>query len=134
MPVAFGPAVTVDTSPPSDVQAKPEIAIRRNARFNGVLVTVTKFSYKPGARPSLEVALSRGHPSENLPNIVSLPASDVYEAAAIRRPFRTMGEQCQTTVEVIEPKVGSDCWIIIATGCGEAAQLADKTARQFVLR
>jgi len=44
------------------------------------------------------------------------------------------GKPSQVTVVVIEPKSGEGVWTIIAGGSGEVADLADKTARNFVFK
>jgi hypothetical protein len=141
MPVAFGSATEFPLEKlPVEVREKVRKMTQRTAYFNGVYIVVMKLTNSPGTKGNVEDSLYNtfsknvNPPSSNMPKINSTYVNGVYESGAIRFPAVFGNSQGQMTAVVIKSGTEDAFWCISAWGKGEAADLAEKTAREFAFK
>jgi hypothetical protein len=141
MPVPFGPATDFPLAKlPVVVREKVQNMTQRTAYFNGVYIVVMNLTNSPGTKGSVEDILFRAFsksanpPSPNMPKIDSTNVRGAYESGAIRFPAVFGNSQGQMTVVAIQSGGDRTFWCISAWGRPEAADLAEKTAREFAFK
>jgi hypothetical protein len=141
MPVPFGRATDVPLEKlPLTVREKLQNMTQRAAYFNGVYIVVMRMLDSPGSKDSVEDALFRTFSrsasprSPNMPKIDPRKVDGVYESGAIRFPAVFGQNQGQMTAVVIQSGTAESFWCINAWGRPEAADLAEKTARNFLFK
>jgi hypothetical protein len=77
---------------------------------------------------------ARQFTSRNMPKIDRRYVNGVYESGAITFPVIHNNQQGQVTAVAIRSENEDTFWTITAAGTGEAAELADKTAREFTFK
>lgn len=141
MPVPFGPATDFPLEKlPVEVREKVQKMTQRTAYFNGVYIVVMKMTNSPGTKGNVADSLfhafskSANPPSPNMPKIDSTYVNGVYESGAIRFPAVFGNSRGQMTVVVIQSGTDDAFWCISAWGRKEAADLAEKVARDFAFK
>ena len=141
MPVAFGSATEFPLEKlPVEVRGKVQKMTQRTAYFNGVYIVVMKLTNARGIKAGVEENLhnlffrSANPPSPSMPKINSTYVNGVYESGAVRFPAVFGNSQGQMTAVVIKSGTEEALWLISAWGRGESADLAEKTAREFVFK
>jgi hypothetical protein len=141
MPIPFGPAADYPLQKfPAAVREKVQKMTQRIAYFNGVYIVVMKMTYTRGTKDNLEDILfhafskSANPPSLSMPKINSTNVNGVYESGAIRFPAVFGSSPGQMTVVVIQTGTDDAYWCINAWGRKKAADLAEKTAREFTFK
>jgi hypothetical protein len=141
MPVSFGPATDFPLEKlPVAVRERVQKMTQRTAYFNGVYIVVMKMTNSLGSKGNVEDILSHAFsksvnpPSPNMPKINLTRANGVYESGAIRFPAVFGNSQGQMTVVAIESESDEAFWCISAWGRPQAADLAEKTAREFAFK
>ena len=141
MPSAFGSPTEFPLERlPVQVRGKVQKMIQRTAYFSGVYIVVMKLTYIPGTKGKIEDILSNtfyrsANPrSPNMPKIDWTYANGVHEAGVIRFPAFYGNAQGQMTAVVIKSEAEDGFWCINAWGAGKAADLAEKTAREFAFK
>ena len=139
MPVPFGPSTEV----PLDERFTPEMRAKilattiRQASFNGVYITVTKVTtsgIKGDIDNGLWYVFSHQSTSKTMPEIERRHINGLYESGAITFPITSKNQVGQLTAVAITSENEDTFWTITAGGAGEAAELADKTAREFAFK
>jgi hypothetical protein len=139
MPVAFGPSteVPLDERFTHDMRAKILATTMRKASFNGVYIAVIKVT-TPGIKGDIDNGLwyvfSNQSTSKNMPKIDRRHVDGLCESGAITFPIMPKNQVGQMTAVAIKSQTEDTFWTITAVGTGEAAELADKTAREFTFK
>jgi hypothetical protein len=138
MPVPFGPVADYPLQKlPAAAREKVQKMTQRTAYFNGVYIVVMKTIINPGTKESVEDILfhafskSVSPSSLTMPKINSTEVNGVYRSGALRFPAVFGNSPGQMTVVVIQPGTEDAYWCINAWGREKAADLAEKTAREF---
>jgi hypothetical protein len=141
MPIPFGPVADYPLEKlPAPVREEVQKMRQRTAYFNGVYIVVMKMISHPGTRESVEDILfhafskSVSPPSLNMPKIDSTEVKGVYQSGALRFPAVFGNSPGQMTVVVIQPGTEDAFWCINAWGREKAADLAEKTAKEFTFK
>jgi hypothetical protein len=141
MPVAFGSATEFPLEKlPVELRGKVQKMTQRTAYFNGVYIVAMKLTITPGAKGKVEDSLyntfsSNANPrSQNMPKINWTYVNGAYESGAVRFPAVFANSQGQMTAVVIKSGTADAFWCISAWGKREAAELAEKTAREFAFK
>jgi hypothetical protein len=141
MPIPFGPAADYPLQKfPAAIREKVQKMTQRIAYFNGVYIVVMKMTYTRGTKDNVGDILfhafskSVNTPSLSMPKINSTNVSGAYESGAIRFPAVFDSSQGQMTVVVIQTGTDDAYWCINAWGREKAADLAEKTAREFTFK
>ena len=141
MPVAFGPSADIPLEKfPLEVRERVQKMTQRSAYFNGIYIVVMKLTNARGIKAGVEENLhnlffrSANPPSPTMPKINSTYVNGVYESGAVRFPAVFGNSQGQMTAVVIKSGTEEALWLISAWGRGESADLAEKTAREFVFK
>jgi hypothetical protein len=141
MPVAFGSPTEFPLEKlPVNVRGTVQRMIQRTAYFNGVYIVVMKLTNTPGNKGKIEDSLyntfSRNvnPPSSNMPKITWTYVSGAHESGAIRFPASFGNTQGEMTAVVIRFESDDAFWCINAWGTGKAADLAEKTAKEFAFK
>jgi hypothetical protein len=114
------------------------------AYFNGVTIEVSHMVPIPGVLDageqyhSVQTALDgvfwAYHPDQKPPKIDWGPQNEIYQSGAMTYTIDIGGKPDQWTAVLIASKRGKGLWLILASGSGEAAKIADETARNFVFK
>jgi hypothetical protein len=141
MPVPFGPVADYPRQKlPAATRDKVQKMTQRTAYFNGVYIVVMKTIINPGTKESVQDILfhafskSVSPPSSTMPKINSTEVNGVYQSGALRFPAVFGNRPGQMTVVVIQPGTEDAYWCINAWGREKAADLAEKTAREFTFK
>jgi hypothetical protein len=141
MPVPFGPVADYPLQKLSaPAREKVQKMTQRTAYFNGVYIVVMKMINNHGSKDRLEDILFRAFsnsvspPSLNMPKINLADVSGVYQSGALRFPAVFGNSPGQMTVVVIQPGTEDAIWFINAWGRDKAADLAEKTAKEFTFK
>ena len=141
MPIPFGPVAEYPLQNlPAATRARVQKMTQRTAYFNGVYIVVMKMINNPETKDSMEDILyhtfskSVSPPSLNLPKIDSAEVDGLYRTGALRFPAIFGNSPGQMTVVVIQPGAENAFWCINAWGREKAADLAEKTAREFTFK
>ena len=145
MPVRFSPETDFPIQQlPKEDRGRVQKATQRTAYFNGVTVAVTHMVPIPGVldageqyhnvQSALDGSFWAYHPDQTPPEINWGAHNEVYQSGAITYTIDIGGKPDQWTTVVIASKRGKGLWSIMASGSGEAAKIADETARNFVFR
>jgi hypothetical protein len=141
MPIPFGPVADYPLQKlPAAVRERVEKMTQRTAYFNGVYIVVMKMIHNHGSKDSVEDMLfhafskSVSPPSLKMPKINSMEVNGVYQSGALRFPAVFGNSPGQMTVVVIQPGSEDEFWCINAWGREKAADLAEKTAKEFIFR
>ena len=147
MPVSFDPVtdmpVPVEQLSP-ETRERVQRATQRTVFFKGVTIAVFHVTPIPGVvapgeqhygvQSALDGAFWCYYPRQTPPKIDWGPHNHDYQSGAISFPTTIDGKAIPSTAVAIEYKSGGGLWTIIAGGSGEAAELADKTAREFTFK
>lgn len=139
MPVAFGPstAVPLDERFTPEMRAKILATTIRQASFNGVNIAVAKVTTS-GIKTDIDNALwyvfSHQSTSKTMPKIDRRHINGLCESGAITFTIIPKNQVGQMTAVAISSENEDTFWTITAGGAGEAAELADKTAREFTFK
>jgi hypothetical protein len=141
MPIPFGPVANYPLQKlPVGARENVQKMTQRTAYFNGVYIVVMKMINNPQTKDSIEDILyhtfskSVSPPSLNMPEISSTDVNGVYKSGALRFPAVFGNSPGQMTVVVIQPGTEDSFWCISAWGREKAADLAEKTAKEFTFR
>jgi hypothetical protein len=145
MPIRFSPATDLPTQQfAKEARERIQSMTERTAFFNGVQLSVIHMVPVPGVIDSgeqyygIQLALNGGfwsyYPDKQPPKIDWDPENEVYQSGAMTFPIIIGGKPNQWTTVAVAPKSGEGLWFITAGGSGEAAKLADETARNFVFK
>jgi hypothetical protein len=145
IPVNFSPVADFPTEQLArEARERVQKATQRTAFFNGVEIAVIHLIPVPGVEDAgdqyygVQSALNGGfwgyYPSQTPPKIDWGPRNEIYQSGAMSYTINIGGKPNQMTMVVIESKSGGGIWTIMAGGRGEAAILADQTARNFIFR
>jgi hypothetical protein len=141
MPVPFGPVADYPLQKlPAAARERVQKMTQRTAYFNGVYIVVMKMISNAETEESIEDILfhtfskSVSPPSLNMPKIDSTEIDGVYRTGALRFPAVFGNSPGQMTVVVIQPGTEDAFWCINAWGREKAADLAEKTAREFTFK
>jgi len=141
MPTAFGSPTEFPLERlPVEARGKVQKIIQRTAYFNGVFIVVMKLTYTPGTKGRIEdilyntVSRNANPPPPNMPKIDWTYVNGMQESGVVRFPAFFGKTQGQMTAVVIKSETGEGFWCINAWGAGNAADLAEKTAREFAFR
>jgi hypothetical protein len=145
MPTSFSPVTDFPTEQlVKEARERIQKAIQRTAYFNGVSIGVMHVTPVSGVIDSgeqylnVQSALNGSfwgyYPDQQPPKIDWGLSNEVYQSGTMNFTISIGGKPRQATVVVIAPKSGEDLWMITASGSGEAAKLADQTARDFVFK
>jgi len=147
MPVSFDPVtdmpVPVEQLAP-ETRKRVQKATQRTAFFKGVKIAVFDVTPIPGVvapgeqhygvQSALDGAFWSYYPRQTPPKIDWGPHNQDYQSGAISFAATIVGKANQFTVPAIASKSGGGLWTIIAGRTGEAADLADNTAREFTFK
>ena len=141
MPISFGPVADYPLQKlPAAARERVQRMTQRTAYFNGVYIVVMKMVSNPRTNESIEDILfhtfskSVSPSSLNMPKIDSTGVDGVYRSGALRFPAVFGNSPGQMTVVVIQPGTEDAFWCINAWGREKAADLAEKTAREFTFK
>jgi hypothetical protein len=145
MPVKFTPVTDFPIQQMAkEARERIQSATQRTAFFNGVSVGVIHMVPLPGVIDSgkqyynLQSALNGGfwnyYPDKQPPKIDWGSQNEVYQSGAMTFTINVGGTPSQMTTVAVALKSGEGFWMIMADGSGEAAKLADETARDFVFK
>ena len=141
MPIPFGPVAEYPLQKlPAEAREKVQKMTQRTAYFNGVYIVVMKMINNREAKESVEDILFHAFsksvtPSSlNMPQISSTEVNGVYQSGALRFPAVFGNSPGQMTVVVIQPGTEDAFWCINAWGRERAADLAEKTAKEFTFK
>ena len=141
MPAAFGsPTEFPLETLPVEVRGKVQKMMQRAAYFDRVYIVVMKLTNTPGTKGKIEDILDNtfsrnvNPPSPNMPKINWAYVNGMQESGAIRFPAFFGNTQGQMTAVVIKSETEDGFWCINAWGAGKAADLAEKTAREFAVK
>jgi hypothetical protein len=141
MPISFGPVADYPLQKlPAAARERVQKMTQRTAYFNGVYIVVMKMISIPEVKESIEDILfntfskSVSPPSLNMPKIDLNEVDGVYRTGALRFPAVFGNRPGQMTVVVIQPGTEDAFWCINAWGREKAADLAEKTAREFTFK
>jgi hypothetical protein len=141
MPVPFGPVAEYPLQNlPAATRERVQKMTQRTAYFNGVYIVVMKMINNPETKDSIEDVLfhtfskSVSPPSLNMPKIDSAEVDGLYRTGALRFPAVFGNRPGQMTVVVVQPGTENAFWCINAWGREKAADLAEKTAREFTFK
>lgn len=141
MPIPFGPVADYPLQKlPAGARDTVQRMTQRTAYFNGVYIVVMKMINNPGTKDSVEDILfhafskSVSPSSLNMPKISSTEVNGVYQFGALRFPAVFGNRPGQMTVVVIQPATEDAFWSINAWGREKAADLAEKTAKDFTFK
>jgi hypothetical protein len=139
MPIPFGPVADYPLQK-LPAGASVQKMTQRTAYFNGVYIVVMKMINNPETKDSIEDVLFHAFsksvrpPSLNMPEINSTEVKGVYKSGALRFPAVFGNSPGQMTVVVIQPGTEDSFWCINAWGREKAADLAEKTAKEFTFK
>ena len=141
MPAAFGSPTEFPLERlPVEVRGKVQKMIQRTAYFSGVYIVVMKLTYIPGTKGKIEDILyntfsrNANPPSPNMPKIKWTYLNGMQGSGVVRFPAFFGNAQGQMTAVVIKSEAEDGFWCINAWGAGKAADLAEKTAREFAFK
>jgi hypothetical protein len=141
MPTAFGsPSEFPLERFPVEVRGKVQKMLQRTAYFGGVYIVVMKLTDTPGTKGKIEDILyntfsRNANPrSPNMPKISWTYVNGIQESGVVRFPASFGNTQGQMTAVVIKSETEDVFWCINAWGTGKAADLAEKTAREFAFK
>jgi hypothetical protein len=142
MPVAFGAVAEIPTYQfPSEVQTKILRATMRNASFANVYLTVAKITFVPGSNDfSIQGNLTNAfeanayRSTRDMPEISWHSVAGTYESGMIRFPVVVNNQQGQEIGLDIQADSDGTVWCITVWGPTQTAELAEKTAREFVFK
>jgi hypothetical protein len=141
MPIPFGPVADYPLQKlPTAAREKVQKMTQRTAYFNGVYIVVMKMIGNPEAKESIEDILfhafskSVSPSSLKMPKIDSTEVNEVYKSGALRFPAVFGNSPGQMTVVVIQPGTEDAFWCINAWGREKAADLAERTAKEFTFK
>jgi len=141
MPAAFGSPTEFPLEKlPVEVRGNVQKMIQRTAYFNGVYIVVMKLTYTAGTKGKIEDVLyntfsrNADPPSPNMPKINWTYVNGMQESGVVRFPAFFGKTQGQMTAVVIKSETEDGFWCINAWGAGKAADLAEKTAREFAVK
>lgn len=141
MPIPFGPVAEYPLQNlPAATRERVQKMTQRTAYFNGVYIVVMKMINSPETKDSIEDILfhtfskSVSPPSLNMPKIDSAEVDGLYRTGALRFPAVFGNSPGQMTAVVIQPGAENAFWCINAWGREKAADLAEKTAREFTFK
>ena len=141
MPVAFGSPTEFPLGRlPVEVRGKVQKMVQRTAYFSGVYVVVMKVTNIPGTKGKIEDSLyntfsRNANPAPpNMPEISWSYVNGVRESGAVRFPAVFGNTKGQMTAVVIRTETEDAFWCVNAWGTGKAADLAEKTAREFAFK
>jgi hypothetical protein len=141
MPIPFGPVAEYPLQNlPAATRERVQKMTQRTAYFNGVYIVVMKMISNPKTKDSIEDVLSNtfsksvSAPSLNMPKIDLAEVGGLYKTGALRFPAVFGNSPGQMTVVVIQPGAEYAFWCINAWGREKAADLAEKTAREFTFK
>ena len=141
MPAAFGSPTEFPLERlPVEVRGKVQKMIQRTAYFSGVYIVVMKLTYTPVTKGKIEDILyntfsrNANPPSPNMPKINRTYVNGMQESGVVRFPAFFGNTQGQMTAVVIKSETEDGFWCINAWGAGKAADLAEKTAREFAFK
>jgi hypothetical protein len=140
MPIPFGPVAEYPLQNlPAATRERVQKMTQRTAYFNGVYIVVMKMISNLGTEDIDDILFhtfskSVSSPSLNMPKIDSAEVDGVYRTGALRFPAVFGNSPGQMTVVVIQPGTEKAFWCINAWGREKAADLAEKTAREFTFK
>ena len=141
MPVAFGSPTEFPLGRlPVEARGKVQKMVQRTAYFSGVYIVVMKVTNTPGTKGKIEDSLyntfsrNANPPSPNMPEISWSYVNGVRESGAVRFPAVFGNTKGQMTAVVIRSETEDAFWCVKAWGTGKAADLAEKTAREFAFK
>ena len=145
MPVRFSPETDFAIQQlPKESRGRIQKATQRSANFNGVTIGVTHMVPIPeiidageqyhNVQSALNGSFWAYHPDQKPPKIDWGPQNEIYQSGAMTYTIDIGGKPDQWTDVVIASKRGKGLWLIMASGSGEAAKIADETARSFVFK
>jgi hypothetical protein len=141
MPVAFGSPTEFPLGRlPVEARGKVQKMVQRTAYFSGVYIVVMKVTNGPGTKGKIEDSLyntfshDANPPSSNMPEISWSYVNGVPKSGAIRFPAVFGNTKGQMTAVVIGSETEDSFWCVNAWGTGKAADLAEKTAREFAFK
>jgi hypothetical protein len=141
MPAAFGSPTEFPLEKlPVEVRGNVQKMIQRTAYFSGVYIVVMKMTYTAGTKGNIEDILyntfsRNANPlSPNMPKINWTYVNGVRESGVVWFPASFDNTQGQMTAVVIKSETEDGFWCINAWGAGKAADLAEKTAREFAFK
>jgi hypothetical protein len=141
MPVPFGPVADYPLQKlPAGARESVQKMTQRTAYFNGVYIVVMRMINSPETKNSIDDVLfhtfskSVSPPSLNMPEINSTEVKGVYKSGALRFPAVFGNSPGQMTVVVVQSGTEDSFWCINAWGREKAADLAEKTAREFTFK
>jgi hypothetical protein len=141
MPIPFGPVADYPLQKlPAGARESVQKMTQRTAYFNGVYIVVMKMINNPENKDSIEDVLvhtfskSVSPPSLNMPKIDLAEVNGLYRTGALRFPAVFGNSPGQMTVVVVQPGTDNAFWCINAWGREKAADLAEKTAREFTFK
>jgi len=141
MPAAFrSPTEFPLEKLPVEVRGNVQKMIQRTAYFSGVYIVVMKLTYTAGTKGKIEDILyntfsrNANPPSPNMPEINWTYVNGMQESGVVRFPAFFGKTQGQMTAVVIKSETEDGFWCINAWGAGKAADLAEKTAREFAVK
>jgi hypothetical protein len=141
MPVAFGTATDLPLEKlPAEARGSVQRMTQRAAYFNGVYIVVMKLTNTRGIKGNVEENLhniftrTANPPSPTMPRISSIDVNGVYESGAIRFPAVFGNSRGQMTAVVIKAGTEDAFWCLNAWGKGEAADLAERTVKEFAFK
>jgi hypothetical protein len=141
MPVSFGPVADYPLQKlPAAAREKVRKMTQRTAYFNGVYIVVMKTINNPETKDNVEDILfhafskSVSPPSLTIPKINATEVNGVYRSGALRFPAVFGNSPGQMTVVVIQSETEDAFWSINAWGRETAADLAEKTAKEFTFK
>jgi hypothetical protein len=141
MPVPFGPVADYPLQKLSAAtRERVQQMTQRTAYFNGVYIVVMKMINTPANKESVRDNLlktfskSVSPSSLNMPEINSAEVNGVYKSGSLRFPAVFGNSLGQMTAVVIQPETEGASWCINAWGREKAADLAEKTAKDFTFK
>ena len=141
MPVAFGSPTEFPLGRlPVEARGKVQKMVQRTAYFSGVYIVVMKVTNTPGTKGKIEDSLyntfsRNANPAPpNMPEISWSYVNGVRESGAVRFPAVFGNTKGQMTAVVIRTETEDAFWCVNAWGTGKAADLAEKTAREFAFK
>jgi len=141
MPSAFGSPTEFPLERlPVQVRGKVQKMTQRTAYFSGVYIVVMKLTYIPGTKGKIEDILyntfsrNANPPSPNMPKINWTYIKGMQESGIVRFPAFFGNTQGHMTAVVIKSETEDAFWCVDAWGAGKAADLAEKTAREFAVK
>jgi hypothetical protein len=141
MPVAFGSPTEFPLERlPVEARGNVQKMVQRTANFSGVYIVAMKVTNAPGTKGNLEDSLHNtfsrnvNPPAPNMPEISWSYVNGVRQSGAVRFPAVFGNTKGEMTAVVIKSETEDSFWCVNAWGTGKAADLAEKTAREFAFK